>query len=324
MKIRKILTLLLAATGLCCFATEATADSSVYIAKYRDGKQCAVSLTFDDGLIEHYTLVFPKLKETGLKATFWVCGNIINSKEAASGKPRMSWDQMREMVAQGQEISSHGWAHMGMRGKTEQQVITELAKNDSALTAEFGKRPLTFCYPGNSKDEQAIALASKNRVGTRTFQKAIGGHRSHATYEGLNAWLKNLMKKGEWGVGMTHGITFGYDYFIEPNVLWSFIDNLKSKENIIWVDTFEAVAAYKQAYDATEIKVEKGEKQWTIIPSSKVDPELYAYSLTCIINPEGKKIKGISQAGKTLDIHEHNGIQMFDINPVAGPIKVSF
>ena len=42
-------------------------DSEVYVADYKDDKQCAVSYTFDDGLEEHYTLVFPEMEKVGFK-----------------------------------------------------------------------------------------------------------------------------------------------------------------------------------------------------------------------------------------------------------------
>lgn len=38
-------------------------DSEVYVADYKDDKQCAISYTFDDGLEEHYTLVFPEMEK---------------------------------------------------------------------------------------------------------------------------------------------------------------------------------------------------------------------------------------------------------------------
>lgn len=79
-------------------------DSEVYVAPYKGNRQCAISYTFDDGLLEHYTLVYPKLEEYGFKGTFWVCGKIIEDKKAALGKPRMTWKQMKEMSEKGMKF----------------------------------------------------------------------------------------------------------------------------------------------------------------------------------------------------------------------------
>ena len=64
-------------TGVFC----RTAADSIYVAKYKADKQCAISYTFDDAHLEHYTLVFPKFEKLGFKATFWVNGKTIEDYE---------------------------------------------------------------------------------------------------------------------------------------------------------------------------------------------------------------------------------------------------
>ena len=41
----------------------------VYVAPYKGDRVCAISYTFDDGLQEHYTLLFPKLEKYVFKGT---------------------------------------------------------------------------------------------------------------------------------------------------------------------------------------------------------------------------------------------------------------
>ncbi len=45
-------------------------EVKVSIAQYRGGRDAAISYTFDDGLLEQYTLVFPELEKRNIKATF--------------------------------------------------------------------------------------------------------------------------------------------------------------------------------------------------------------------------------------------------------------
>ena len=40
---------------------------SISIAKYADNRQAAISFTFDDGLKEQYTILFPKMQELGIR-----------------------------------------------------------------------------------------------------------------------------------------------------------------------------------------------------------------------------------------------------------------
>ena len=60
------------------------------ITEYRDGRRAAVSLTFDDGILDHYTMVAPHLDSLGLRATFWVNGNSIEQGEV-NYAPRLTW-----------------------------------------------------------------------------------------------------------------------------------------------------------------------------------------------------------------------------------------
>ena len=87
----------------------------VYVAPYKGDRVCAISYTFDDGLQEHYTLLFPKLEKYGFKGTFWIWGKCIENESAMQGKPRMSWAQIKEMSDKGQEISSHSWSHTNLK-----------------------------------------------------------------------------------------------------------------------------------------------------------------------------------------------------------------
>lgn len=298
-------------------------DSEIYVAPYKDDKQCAVSYTFDDGLQEHYTLVYPKLEEYGLKGTFWVCGKIIEDNEAALGKPRMTWEQMKEMADKGHEISNHGWSHLVLRDKTTDQVREEIHKNDSIIFAKIGKRPMTFCYPGNFVDEQAVEMASAGRVGTRLQQYSIGGEKAKSTPEKLDKWLEQLLVSGGWGVGMTHGITYGYDFFADPSILWKHFEKVKSKEDSIWVDTFEEVATYVKEWKNTRLDICKGESEWIVTPSLSLDSRLFNHPLTLVLNLNpGKEIKKAWQNGKRIPIRKRNGKNLLDFNPYGGSIQV--
>ena len=68
---------LLSSVGACAQNNTPT----FYVAKYKSDKLCAISYTFDDGLVEHYTSVYPKFEKLGFKGTFWVNGNTINRGE---------------------------------------------------------------------------------------------------------------------------------------------------------------------------------------------------------------------------------------------------
>lgn len=56
-----------------------SAQPSVSIAKYAGVRKAAISLTFDDGIQEQFTLVAPHLDKYGLKGTFGINGKFIGN-----------------------------------------------------------------------------------------------------------------------------------------------------------------------------------------------------------------------------------------------------
>lgn len=67
--------------------------------------------------------------------------------------------------------------------------------------------------------------------------------------------MNTLIETNDWGVGMTHGLTYGYDAFRNPQRLWDHLDQVKARENEIWVGTFREVASYIKEREETKLEV---------------------------------------------------------------------
>ena len=83
-------------------------------------------------------------------------------------------------------------------------------------------------------------------VGTCTEQYHIGGDKLKSTPASLDKWVESLVNSGRWGVAMIHGISQGYDAFLNPEILWEHFSKVKALENKIWVGTFREVVAYNK------------------------------------------------------------------------------
>ena len=294
--------------------------SMFYVAKYKNDKKCAISYTFDDGTMEHFTLVYPKLNELGFKGTFWINGNTINKaeKEGIYNKlPRASWKQLKEMADDGHEISNHGWAHKNLTKCTEEEARIEIAKNDSIIEEKVGVRPVTYCYAGNRKNEMAIRLASENRVGTRTRQQSLGGK---ATPENLQAKISTILNDSVWWVTMTHGINEGYDVFKSENILWNHLEEVKRLEDQIWVAPFRDVAAYTKERDSVAIEVKNKGNKFMIRPSLSLNENLFSQPLTMVVNKKGIEKIRVKQNGKIIPVKICADKALFDFDPHGGKI----
>lgn len=299
-------------------------SQQVYIAPFYGGRVAALSLTFDDGLQEHYTMVLPELQRRGLKATFAIIGSKVGGmmrskqdcQDGSTGTPCMTWDQLRTMVADGQEIASHGWEHRAVTRLDEEALRHEVERNDSAIMMNIGVKPLTYVYPGNSKSDEMVRYCEQGRVGSRTFQMSLGSKR---TTEEMQRNVDSLIDKGEWGITMTHGILRGYDHFKDPQVLWDFLDYACSKQDQLWTAALCDVAAYVKERDNTRLVIKQTTDALIITPKTTLDDKLFQHPLTLVINvPVGTA----TQDGRTLDCIQKGDKTLININPNGGRIVV--
>lgn len=92
-----------------------------------------VALTFDDGPNTTTTLeVIEKLKRYGVKASFFLIGELIN--EATKQSVQMELEL-------GCEIANHSWTHSDMTKLSAEEIRQELKRTDEAIFE------LTGCYP---------------------------------------------------------------------------------------------------------------------------------------------------------------------------------
>ena len=311
-------------TLLCVFfysGFSSGADWNVSVAKYRHDKVCAISYTFDDGLAEHYTLAAPQLEQRGFRGTFFINGSKVNKDERhIKDTTRVTWPQLKEMAEKGHEISNHGWAHRNFAKFPFEVLKEDILKNDSAIYAHVGVMPRTYAYPNNTKQGEAMAFVARNRVGTRLKQRSVGSKR---TARDLEKWMETLIKTGDWGVGMTHGLTYGYDAFGYPQRLWEHWEQVKANEDKIWVGTFHEVVSYLKEREAIRLTVTEKKNKLHVVPELPLDKELFTEPLTMVV--EGGTMKKVSarQGKKKLSVQLRSDKAFFDFDPFGGEIIVT-
>lgn len=311
-------------TLLCVFfysGFSSGADWNVSVAKYRHDKVCAISYTFDDGLAEHYTLAAPQLEQRGFRGTFFINGSKVNKDERhIKDTTRVTWPQLKEMAEKGHEISNHGWAHRNFAKFPFEVLKEDILKNDSAIYAHVGVMPRTYAYPNNTKQGEAMAFVARNRVGMRLKQRSVGSKR---TARDLEKWMETLIKTGDWGVGMTHGLTYGYDAFGNPQRLWEHWEQVKANEDKIWVGTFHEVVSYLKEREAIRLTVTEKKNKLHVVPELPLDKELFTEPLTMVV--EGGTMKKVSarQGKKKLSVQLRSDKAFFDFDPFGGEIIVT-
>lgn len=124
-------------------------------------KSCV--LTFDDGLLDNFQVVFPLLKEFEMVATFFVVpgfDDITRWVNPHTGqwsnvtKPgfTIAFENMRTehrqiLAAHGMEIGCHTFTHPKLTQISAQQRQRELQESRDHLESEIEQDVTSFCYP---------------------------------------------------------------------------------------------------------------------------------------------------------------------------------
>lgn len=294
------------------------ASDSVKVTDYKDGKECAVSLTFDDSMKEHYTIVAPELEKRGFRGTFWMCGGWMPADPQAD-TTHFTWAEAKEMSDKGHEMSNHSWSHPYLTMLSEEELVEQIRKNDEAILANLGKPSTTFCFPYNAFNEAVLEKVMIGRIGARLKEFWLGGQ--HSPKEYLTKTVEDALASGSWITGMTHGINYGYDCYTDPTEFTDFLDYLKSLEGRIWIGTFRDVAAYTAVAKDVKLAVSPAEKGIIVTPATSLDKGLYETPLTMEVATGDKKIKA-EQDGKTLDVTYRDDKAYFSFCPFGGTIAI--
>ena len=293
----------------------------VSIAKYDGNRKAAISYTFDDGIQDQYTLAYPEMKKRGIRATFGIIGSKVGGIIKATGVPdvpAMTWDQIREMYADGFEIASHGYNHKKLTtvGDSWQEEVT---RNDVLIEQEVGQRPLTFIYPYNGKSDEKVAWVESNHVGSRTYQKSMGGSANEQT---MNSYVDGLINEGKWGVTMTHSIAEGYDHFQDPQRLFNHWDYVVTLQDELWIAPFHEVAGYVRERDnATVTTTDEDENNIVLSVSTTLeDKAMFAYPLTLLVETCAD---AATQDGNSLTVKYKGGQTIVSsVNPNGGAVTI--
>lgn len=298
---------------------------SVRVAPWRGNRAAALSLTFDDCLVDQYEIVYPELERRGLKGTFWMMGARVTFGEKEVGSPMMTWDNAREIAAHGHEVANHGWRHLAYNADDPDTFFADVTRNDAALVRELGRRSKTYCYPGNARPPDAVAFASQGRVGTRLFETGVGRHQDARQ---VARWLDETIARGDWRVTMTHGIVQGFDAWGERETFAGILDAVVARRDRLWIDTFEAVASYRREREACVWTTSATDRTLVITPRlDGLDAALFTEPLTFIIPHDcipNRRLASARQAGQTLVLADSPAGWLVDLQPGAGPATLVF
>lgn len=295
------------------------------VTPYRHDRAAALSFTYDDGYLEHFTQVAPELEKRGFRGSFWIVGQQVGTTDKHG--PRVSWEQVRQLHDRGHEVGNHTWSHPRLtRLPSLDEVRREVTLLDDAFVSHGLPRPVAMAYPYNDFSPAIIGVCEEGRIGSRTRQVGHGEKDNLCTPAKLSQWLRQLIREGEWGITMTHGITQGYDLWYHPEWLWNFYDEVKAHEDSVWVATFAQVAAYQRERQHLQLMANKRDDgSLTVTPRlNGLNPVLFHEPLTLRLDGafEGCDVK-VCQRDKELSCFNAGSHLLIDFDPSGGDIVLA-
>ena len=294
------------------------------ICTWKNDAKAALSFTFDDGTVDHFTQAAPMLEKHGLRGTFFIVINWIGKGN------KLTWDQVKSLAERGHEIGNHSMTHGNLVTLSNKGDLVNLEKEIvdpiGIIREKIGVPPVTFCYPLNARNPQVQALAEQHHIASRLISKGYNGTKFNL--ETANREVDSLIAKGgNWAV-MIHGIDpalKGYLPFADATLLDQHFAYVKSREKELWVDTFANVTRYQLTAAACEVKSlqnTSGLMEFELIGKEPNKPEKNAPLTIRIDRPKAVEA---SQGKRKLQLRSQgNATLCCDVLPNAGAVQVSF
>jgi peptidoglycan/xylan/chitin deacetylase (PgdA/CDA1 family) len=311
------------------------AGPQVEIARFAGNRVAAVSYTFDDGTLGHYTVAAPTLEHYGFRGTFGVVARkttddpeaaeklAAKTEQGTNNTRRVSWKEWRELAGKGHEVANHGLEHKGLVGLTDEGLQREVEEARRIITEKVA-RPLTFIYPGNSRNPQVRAFVLKNHIAARDREDRFGGPGFNV--DKANGIIDKAIKTGQAIVVMTHAVAeVGYEPVSKEDLEehLKYVSQLKDR---VWVDTLANVSRYVRERDAAKIAIKASEAdRVTFDLACSLDPVLFNGPLTCVIHAGGHVVRESARCergGVVLPAVVSGDKVLVDVVPGAGEVTV--
>ncbi len=148
--------------------------------------QRACVLHFDNGWLDTYTVVEPRLRELGISATsFPITSGVVAASggtglcvrtltEGSIEKPFMTWQLLRQLAEAGWEIGAHTHTHCKVADQHDREgdagVLREVEQSDQLFREHLGFVPEHFAYPSGSRSDRTDAVLRERYQSLRLWR----------------------------------------------------------------------------------------------------------------------------------------------------------
>ena len=108
-----------------------------------------IILGFDDSPKSQFTLARPILDKYGFKGSFFTVCNYVNRGNEGQDKTRMTWQDIKTLDKEQDDIESHTMTHTDLNMKSQQNLVYEIGGSKQCLL-DHGINSTIFAYPAST------------------------------------------------------------------------------------------------------------------------------------------------------------------------------
>ena len=200
-----------------------------------------ITLTFDDGTLDHIATAYPLLKRYNVKATAYIIAGLIG--KSFEGRRLMNAEQIKHLQDSGWEIGSHSLTHPFLIGLGDTEVVNEL-KSSKEILESHGLRVKSFSVPYGAYDARIRGHVREYYSSART---SIQGYNptegmdpytlkaqvilNSTTLEEMKDWVDYVKYTNLWLIMMIHRVRKDSSdlYSVNPSTLEKLIRHILSQ-----------------------------------------------------------------------------------------------
>lgn len=296
---------------------ELYSDSNIVISTplWLNDAKGAYSLSFDDGFLSHYEIVFPLLNKYGFKGTFYIVTNSLVEKDQPYIWRTGSWPHYEEILKSGHEIGSHTLSHPDLTKISSDSMKREIIESKQSIIDHLKISPKSFSYPYTNYNQEVLAEISKHHQTARSMGPSNNANDSNdltlastgfeysedrnihndtwVMEEVQNSIDNNIILSRAWGILLAHEVlplktikTSPTSYKpISLETFIPFLEGLKERQEMgqLWVETVSTIAEYRKYRRLIQITPTQNENTYRFsktISDNVIKPQTLSYRIT--------------------------------------------
>ena len=242
--------------------------------KLKDGKSKALTLSYDDGVVEDIRLI-KILNKYGIKATFNINSGVYLPEDAKREKfyGRMKLSEAKELyINSGHEVAVHALTHPFLEKIKTDEVLTEVIEDRRHIEQQYGTLARGMAYPFGSYNDEVIdslrrcgICYSRTVKSTESFNFPEKWLELNPTCHHNNPKLMELAKKfveenskyafDNW-LFYLWGHSYEFDNYDNWEVIENFAEYIGGRDDV-WYATNIEIYDYVKAYENLQTSVDK-------------------------------------------------------------------